>query len=672
MAVVELFLKGILVERTGRRLEADSLWASVDVEPSLGVARATSAAVVLDVDEAGAGGWPPPGWEERLEARLRRLGIAVGEASGRRDEVVVYAKRWFGGLRRQCSGTVWVGMVPFVGGWIMAGGLPGEGGPCPWCFYARAARGASAESLLLEGREAAPVAPVYQEALMDAFPGFLMELLCERPREGLVWRRQGPLVTNQGYFGVSRYCGVCGPGEPLAEFDGTIGAVVDVPGERAAEFLVRTRNAVNAVTGVVRWVEDIRYGWDINSEWAQSAVGVRSNGNLADGRYGSYYSSGKGRSRWGARAGAVAEAIEFDALRFDASRCVRSSYRAMQDLGSRAYGPHELLPLSERQWNAGGGEAAVELYRVPVPLRFEERCWADPLWWMDGRRVGDWSRAWFPASYVFTAEIVDVPEGGYEGGRYFHGVHSGAATGPTRVDALCRGLCELVERDAVALWWYGRVVRPVVELECFGDPWLMQAQERFEGAGREIRVFDITTVKTLPAVVAVSFLRQRNAYGFDVVLSGGCSGSLQLACRRAVSENVQHIHASGGNFVYHSVRFDTRFARVWAELDVREERWLSQGCAPLGYADEALRGALEGEAFLLRCKTATAALGVDWYAVDLSAEDHGVAVMRSIAPGLLTLFPLLGSERMYSGWKKAGWDEGCRNEDEVNPIPYVF
>lgn len=282
-------------------------------------------------------------------------------------------------------------------------------------------------------------------------------------------------------------------------------------------------------------------------------------------------------------------------------------------------------------------------------------------------------KAWFPASYVFTAAVSDVPGRGYEGtGRFCHAVNSGVAAGPTRLDAACRGLCELVERDALALWWYLRVARPVVDLSLFDDPWLSQGDYWFGCGNRNLRVFDITTIDELPAVVAVSFLRKSTMFGYDVVLSGGCSTSLRLACRRAVSENVQHVYASGGNFVYHSARFDETFAREWAAFDPNKEDWLVVGRPVEVSARYGVEKEVSGFAFYEVCLRAIKDLGMEWYVVDVSALDYGVAVMRSIVPDLLPLFPMLGSDRLYSGAKIAGWDVEELDESGINKIAYVF
>ena len=52
------------------------------------------------------------------------------------------------------------------------------------------------------------------------------------------------------------------------------------------------------------------------------------------------------------------------------------------------------------------------------------------------------------------------------------GDSNGNAAGNTLEEAVLQGFLELVERDAVALWWYNRVQRPGVDLDSFDDPYL--------------------------------------------------------------------------------------------------------------------------------------------------------------------------------------------------------
>src|SRR5262249_33482532 len=81
---------------------------------------------------------------------------------------------------------------------------------------------------------------------------------------------------------------------------------------------------------------------------------------------------------------------------------------------------------------------------------------------------------------------------------------NGCASGATREEAAYQGLMELVERDAVALWWYNRVRRPGVDLASFGDPYLLELEEYYRTLHRSIWVLDVTSDLGIPAFCAIS------------------------------------------------------------------------------------------------------------------------------------------------------------------------
>ena len=54
---------------------------------------------------------------------------------------------------------------------------------------------------------------------------------------------------------------------------------------------------------------------------------------------------------------------------------------------------------------------------------------------------------------------------------------NGNAAGSSIEDAVLQGALELIERDAVALWWYNRSRLPAVDLDSFNDPWIEELRE---------------------------------------------------------------------------------------------------------------------------------------------------------------------------------------------------
>ncbi|OZM75440.1 YcaO-like family protein [Pseudonocardia sp. MH-G8] len=142
----------------------------------------------------------------------------------------------------------------------------------------------------------------------------------------------------------------------------------------------------------------------------------------------------------GARAAAVGEAVE----RYCGNRVppgLRVATPAeLAAAGERLLGPEDLPFFAP--WQHRTAEGAP-----PWPYRPFTADTA--IAWVPG--VEDGHRCWLPASYTYLnyhcGERRAEP-------RLHHLNYAGVATGTDRTDALRRGLLELVERDALELWWH--------------------------------------------------------------------------------------------------------------------------------------------------------------------------------------------------------------------------
>ncbi|MFW9792550.1 YcaO-like family protein, partial [Brucella melitensis] len=59
-------------------------------------------------------------------------------------------------------------------------------------------------------------------------------------------------------------------------------------------------------------------------------------------------------------------------------------------------------------------------------------------------------------------------------------------------EAVLQGLCEVYERDAVALWWFNRIARPGIDLDSVKDPYVDQMREFYASMDRNIWVIDLS------------------------------------------------------------------------------------------------------------------------------------------------------------------------------------
>lgn len=208
---------------------------------------------------------------------------------------------------------------------------------------------------------------------------------------------------------------------------------------------------------------------------------------------------------------------------------------------------------------------------------------------------------------------------------------TGCGAGPSREAALLHGLLELVERDAVALWWLGG--RHGLQLPEPGIPATLLSVLKREASSRISWLLDITTDLGIPCIAALSTEADGSglAAGFAARL---CHAE---AARAAVFEMCQmevglHLilmkrHQAGDEALNDTERKHLRFA---FGFDVRS-------CPILFPAQPAPRVAPENPARsapLAQLEQALNGRGVGAWWVELTRPDLAIPAVRAIAPAL--------------------------------------
>lgn len=223
----------------------------------------------------------------------------------------------------------------------------------------------------------------------------------------------------------------------------------------------------------------------------------------------------------------------------------------------------------------------------------------------------------------------------------------GCAAGATSDQAASRAILELVERDAVALWWRGgRRGRPVAP-----DGPVARSSARLLGrlrrgqGGRSTRLLDITTELEIPALAALSTDRD----GRGLAVGFACRLSAVEAARAAILEMAQVEMA----FALIGVKLAEGGP---AALDETDHRHLQRGafdaagsplCIPTG-RPRAWKAKSVGHGVARDLASHLLSKGVDVWLNDLTRRDHGVAVVQAIAPRLQPYPSDLRSDRLLS------------------------
>ncbi len=350
-------------------------------------------------------------------------------------------------------------------------------------------------------------------------------------------------------------------------------------------------------------------------------------------------SGGKGMSDIEARVSALGEAVE----RYCGSRCgdeptVRASYRG---LGADAVHPNSCLLYDERQyadrdhWNKG----CNPLHRVPEP--FDE---ASEIEWSPAWSLITGKRRWLPTAMVY----FDLDPSRRSASMWADS--NGNAAGASLEDAILQGFLELVERDAVALWWYNRTSQPQVDIESFEDPRITQLELGYAQMGRRLWVLDITSDLGIPAMAAVS-------EGFGGLAMGfGAHVDPRVALTRACTELGQMI-AAGARGKGPAMRTpDQSYLRP-------------RPGAPVQASDYRYTRHLDLAEDLDRIRDAVTAADLDMLVVDQTRPDVRMPVVKVLVPGMRHFWPRFAPGRLFDVPVRLGRIASSTPYEELNPVP---
>jgi ribosomal protein S12 methylthiotransferase accessory factor len=258
--------------------------------------------------------------------------------------------------------------------------------------------------------------------------------------------------------------------------------------------------------------------------------------------------------------------------------------------------------------------------------RFDEHV---PIPWIEAADLAGGPPALVPHEIVSTDYTTDAAD---RMGRHFETNTNGLASGNGVQEAINHALCELIERDAVALWMLAEGHRSAaITPETVDDPHCRWMLDRFSAAGIAVRLWDVTSDIGIPAYVCL--LADMAASDTDPEIGAGCHPSPAVAAARALAEAAQArttwIAGARDDFdpdLYAPTarRSRARAGRVWLQAAEREDfRARRDLSTPTLAGDFALlRAALRGAGF-------TRIL-----AVDLTQPEIGLPVVRVFVPGL--------------------------------------
>lgn len=337
--------------------------------------------------------------------------------------------------------------------------------------------------------------------------------------------------------------------------------------------------------------------------------------------------AGRGWTREQARAACLAEAVERYSATFSGDEpVVTGSYR---ELAAQAIHPDMVLLFSPRQWQARetwNREHALD-HAVPEPF-----CEDEEIEWTPGWSLITGRRMLLPKALCY--EYYRPP-----GKRWIGFADSnGCAAGAHRETAILSGILELVERDALALWWYNQTRLPEIDHSSLTEVRCRNVCSKLESEGWRVSLQDITTDLRIPVIAAVA----EDAKGCWV-RGSAADFDPAVALERAVCE-------------------------LWQMAG--ERRRPAPAPATSGIRN-AYTGVVRGanfdptEAAAEACSRITAATGSEVAAFDLTRGEIGFPVVRIVAPGLRHSKPRFAPGRLFDTPVRLGWIEKPRKEEEL-------
>jgi YcaO-like protein with predicted kinase domain len=324
----------------------------------------------------------------------------------------------------------------------------------------------------------------------------------------------------------------------------------------------------------------------------------------------SYY-NGKGLTRDAARAGALMEAVE----RYSGEYCdlpVRYCPRA--DLDGPVLDPATLVA------------PAVIAYRPELPIE-----------WVRGQDLLADQSTWVPLNAVVCP--YEPPAGRPV---LFRGSTNGLASGNTMAEAVCHALCEVVERDALALAYAHRELAPAVgrvigapavpsdERFPLIDPESLPARarvaaERLRRAGLLLYLRDLTSTGGIATFECTVVDEHRRVHG-----GSGTHPDARVAAARALTEAAQSRvgHIQGGREDLPEIVGEPR------DFDP-EDLYGGGEVRPFASVPSYESGSVDDDVVLLLDRLRSAGFP-QAVVVDLTRPELGVPVVRAVLPGAET------------------------------------
>lgn len=368
--------------------------------------------------------------------------------------------------------------------------------------------------------------------------------------------------------------------------------------------------------------------------------------------------AGKGKTAAQAKMSALGEAIErYSLMHHGRDHGVFESYANLD----QAIHPNACMNFSAEQFvQREQLNAQNDRFYALIPKPLDEQ---EPIAWTPVYSLTHKDFKYLPSAYCYA----QYP-GKDEAQLYAYPDSNGCAAGSSLEEAILQGFLELVERDAVAIWWYNRIKRPAVQLDCYQNTYVAQVVKYYQSVVREVVVLDLTTDLAIPTFAAVSYRRDEK----DQILFGfGAHLAVDIAIERAITEMNQLLPVIGKDGFRSA---DQVFTDWLSKATLSENDFM----VPLDdqFIEPAKKYPLPCESTiydsLIYCIEQAQKQGLETLALDLTQPDIGMPVAKVIVPELRHFWKRFAAGRLYDVPVKMGWLSEPLTENELNPLGFFL
>lgn len=203
---------------------------------------------------------------------------------------------------------------------------------------------------------------------------------------------------------------------------------------------------------------------------------------------------------------------------------------------------------------------------------------------------------------------------------------NGASAGNCNEEAICQGICEVVERHVSALVCRQRLAVPRIAPDSILDPVAAELMARYERAGIRVCLSDFTCGMGIPSIGALAWDPATFPEKSEIVWTAGTMPDAAKALCRALTEVAQLAgdFNSGGNYVASGLPKFNRLEE--AEYIIQPGRSTQLNALP-DVKDANIRVEVDG------CISALADRGLDVFLVDVRHPVLNVPAFYTIIPG---------------------------------------